>query len=119
MHILLLDDQPSLLKPLRESFRSDSESVIIEKVFTAETALDRLRSQKYDWLVTDLIMEGMNGVDLVHTALKESLIPPGRILVVTSLSENTILVRAIREHGIHILQKPVSAKQIREVIQLQ
>ncbi len=114
MHILLLDDQPSLLSPLRDAFQTDTEPVIIDNVPTVETALLRLQSRRYDWLVTDLIMKGMNGVDLVNTALKEDLIAPRRILVVTTLSENTILIRAIREQGIHILQKPVSAQQIRD-----
>lgn len=114
MRIVLLDVEPSLLNILNEAL--ETQAVIIDVVSSTEAALRRLRSQNYDVLVTDLIMEGMNGVDLVQTALKEGLITPSGIVVVTTLAENTILIRAIREHGIHILQKPVTVQQVKAVL---
>jgi DNA-binding response OmpR family regulator len=78
---------------------------------TAEKALELLRTANYDLLITDLVMEGVNGIDLIQTALKEQLVDRDHLFVVTGLPKTTLLVESLKKSGIRVLPKPFTAKQ--------
>jgi ATP-dependent Lon protease len=109
MKILLLEDDPFFMKLLTSLLSTDDGQV--DTVSTAGQAMELLRSKNYDLLVTDLVMEGMNGFDLVHVVLAEGLLDRDHIFVVTGLPTSTVIVRTMLECGIRVLPKPFTKKQ--------
>ena len=61
--ILLVDDDASLLKLM--SMRLRSQGYEVDAVDSAEGALDRLRQQRADLVLSDLRMGGMDGLALM------------------------------------------------------
>jgi len=104
MRILLVEDNVFFMKTVSALLSRTGGPV--DAVFTAIKGLEFIRHQAYDVLVTDLMMEGFNGVDLVKAVLDEHLIDSRNILVMTAEEETSPDYRWISQQGIYILNKP-------------
>ncbi|MDX1762852.1 MAG: ATP-binding protein [bacterium] len=67
--ILLVDDNQSARVTL--SIALKSEGFTVDVVDSGEDALQKLVSQRYDWLISDVNMPGMSGIDLVRRIREE------------------------------------------------
>jgi len=91
-HILCVDDEEHILSSLKRSLRREAE------VFTAssgEQALEILKNQRVDLLITDMRMPSMTGAQLLHEVNQLGL-NPARILL-TGYSDVELLQQAINE----------------------
>ncbi len=77
-------------------------------------ALKKLRSDKFDLLLTDVWMPGMNGLELL-ARLREQPERP-RTVVMTSDDTPEVMLRAVREQAYQYLKKPLDPKAAVEVI---
>jgi CheY-like chemotaxis protein/anti-sigma regulatory factor (Ser/Thr protein kinase) len=77
-------------------------------------ALKKLRSDKFDLLLTDVWMPGMNGLELL-ARLREQPDRP-RTVVMTSDDTPEVMLRAVREQAYQYLRKPLDPKAAVEVI---
>jgi PAS domain S-box-containing protein len=84
MRILLVDDDKSTLKALAGVLASKGHS--IDECHSAAPALERMRKDRYDVLLTDLVMSSMDGVELVTTA--RELCPTLRCMVMSGHKRN-------------------------------
>lgn len=81
--ILLVDDEPTLLFFLRQMLAEDSGTdYTIDTVSTGEEAINRLKIQPYQLLVTDLKMPGISGFTLIEVA--RSLQPNLKVVLMTA-----------------------------------
>jgi len=78
-------------------------------------ALEQLRAQGFDLLVTDIWMPAMNGLDLMAELRK--LPAPPRTVVLTSDTTPETLLRALRGQAYHFLTKPVQAKELLDLVE--
>jgi len=62
--ILLVDDDPNILEVL--CMRLESKGFEPFKVKSTEQALSRLKQERYDLVLTDLRMTGLDGMDLLE-----------------------------------------------------
>lgn len=79
--ILVVDDDPSLRAMLELSLRQLGFRV--GSASNGEEALDRLAAEDYDWLITDAVMEPMDGFTLVEKA--QALKPGLRAVMISAL----------------------------------
>src|SRR5439155_4115866 len=63
--ILIVDDDPSLLKALPEAVRLRLKGVEVDTCDSATEAIDRIRVIDYDAIVADIKMPGMDGLALL------------------------------------------------------
>ncbi len=82
LRILLVDDQPEVRHSVGEMLRRLGH--VVESVADGASALDRLRRDGYDLLVTDLGMPVMNGLDLARRA--KAITPVLPIVLLTGWS---------------------------------
>jgi len=66
MRLLVVDDDPSTLFVLSRLLRSEGHEV--DTAASGAAAMDRIRTVEYDALLTDLVMPGMSGLDLIQKA---------------------------------------------------
>ena len=99
--LLLVDDDTSLLKLL--SIRLEAEGFLVHTAESAEEALQVLRNEPVELLVTDLRMEGASGLELFEQVRH---FYPGLPVVIMS-AQGTIpeAVAAWRETG-HEVAEP-------------
>jgi len=104
LRILLVEDDVFFMR-IVSALLSRNEGPV-DAVFSAAKGLDLIRHQAYDILITDLMMEGFNGADLIRVSLDEQLIDRKHILVMTAEQKSSPEYQWIREQGIHVLPKP-------------
>ena len=68
MRILLVDDEPSIVKMVRKRLETEGYEVLV--AMDGKEALDKARSDRFDLIVLDLMLPKMNGYE-VCTALKQ------------------------------------------------
>lgn len=66
MHILVVDDDENTRKVLRRFLASEGH--VADACENGTKALEHLHADHYDVLLTDLVMPGMSGVELVDAA---------------------------------------------------
>lgn len=91
------------LKPIGGDFEMEVRS-------TAEGALNFLRDRAVDLVLTDLMLPGMDGLDLVSRI--QTMDPNLPVLVVTRLNTVSMAVDAMRRGAFDYVVKPVVAKDL-------
>jgi len=87
----------------------------ITAVSEGGAALEELRRDHFDLVITDVWMPNMNGLDMLTEVRK--LPQPPRTLVLTSDTTSETLLRALREHAYQFLTKPVQANELKELVE--
>ena len=106
-NILLLDDEVSILEILGHHL---SEEYACTQVTSATRALELLREQPFDLLITDLKMPEMHGLEVLERAL--AVKPDLAVIVVTALMEVTNAIDALRAGAWDYLLKPFNLTEI-------
>lgn len=78
MRLLIAEDDPRLLKTLLHIFGSSKFSA--DGVANGEDALAYARSKEYDGLVLDIMMPGMDGLQVLQTLRGEGISTPALFL---------------------------------------
>ena len=115
--ILVAEDDGLLREYVSELLRELGYSVLSAP--SAKAALGILaQTRRVDLLLTDIVMPGQNGRDLVKAA--RELRPHLRVIYMTGYSRNAVVHQGRIEEGVELLQKPVSqaelAAKVREVL---
>ena len=103
--ILLVDDDTALLDALSEALRLRMDGIQIDTSETAVDALDRIRENDYDAIVSDIKMPGMDGLALLHEI--RELRPATPTLMITGHGERDLAVQALRGGAYDFVQKPI------------
>ncbi len=112
LHVLVVDDQPSLSQLLCEYLRND--------LHTAETAdggaeaITKFRSGNFDLVITDQVMAGMNGYELA-AALKK-LKPEVPVILLTGFVHDTSAPAAESDAVDLVVGKPISRAVLRSAL---
>ena len=112
-HLLLVDDDASLLKLL--GIRLEAEGFEVISAASAEEALQVLRNQRVDLVITDLRMEGADGLEL-FTQIRHFY--PGLQVIIMS-AQGTIpeAVSATQMGVFEFLTKPIDKAVLLETIE--
>ncbi len=112
--IVIVDDHPNTASMLaRVLIRFDSP-VEISTASNAEDTLNQIGEKGIDILITDFMMPGMNGLELIER-LKGSQ-KPYHIILITAYDTPGLAVSARRLNVNNYLVKPVQPDKIREIV---
>lgn len=113
--ILIVDDSPEE-RTLIASLLDESGRYVIETAASGEEALGRLARGGIDLLVTDFVMPGLDGLQLVNKAIEIDPSLKGRVLIVTGgmFGRDDALAFAA---GTHVLTKPFSMDQFIKTVE--
>ncbi|MBX3181003.1 MAG: sigma-54-dependent Fis family transcriptional regulator [Polyangiaceae bacterium] len=106
--VLVVDDEPANLESLRKIFEREQL-----RVFTAENAkaaLEIARHHRVQVVLSDLMMPGTSGVDLLRV-LKE-VSPDTEVVLMTAYGTVETAVGAMREGAYDFVEKPLRRMQI-------
>jgi two-component system, sensor histidine kinase and response regulator len=110
--ILIVDDEAAHLKALCDTL--SIEGYATAGTPSAHTALDMLRAQPFDVLLTDLMMPEMNGIALLNAA--RELSPDIVCIVMTGHGTVDSAVEAMKGGAIDYVLKPIKLNALMQVI---
>jgi signal transduction histidine kinase len=114
--ILVVEDDGDVRQYIVEALRALNFQV--SEAPDGKHALSLLDEHRFDLLLTDVILPGMNGRQLADTMMAAR--PDMKVLFMTGYSRNAIVHHGRLDPGVHMLQKPVTsaelARKIRELL---
>jgi DNA-binding NtrC family response regulator len=115
MHVLLVDDDPSILKLLESFLQADfREEVHIHAASEPTEARWRLESEVVDLLITDLEMPGVSGLELLRCAKRANVWT--QVLLITGHSNVRALMDAMDLGASDYLLKPLDMREFEEAV---
>ncbi len=106
--LLIVDDEPSNVASLEKIFLREGMRVLTAD--GAKTALEIARTHRVHVVLTDLMMPGTSGVDLLR-ALKQ-VAPDTEVVVMTAYGTVETAVQAMRDGAYDFVEKPLKRMAI-------
>ncbi len=106
--IMVVDDDVSILDILRQSLVLEGFSC--DAYTRAEDAIDSLRRRPVDVLLTDIVMPGIRGLDLVKQA--KQMHPGITVIVMTGFVEEFSYDEAVRAGASDFIKKPFTIQEL-------
>lgn len=110
--ILVVDDDPPVARSLARMLRGHEVHVAIG----GEDALARLASERFDVVVSDVMMPGLDGPTLFAAATRGWPELRERFAFVTGAATNGAVAEALRSTGRPVLLKPIDPAAIRALV---
>ncbi|MEQ8278267.1 MAG: sigma-54 dependent transcriptional regulator [Deltaproteobacteria bacterium] len=111
--LLVVDDEPEHVLSLRRLF--EREGATVHTATSGELALDVVRKEPIDLIVSDLMMPGMSGQDLLRAA--RAIRSQVDVIVMTAYATVENAVEAMREGAYDFIQKPFKSALILRVVE--
>src|SRR5580700_12313147 len=106
--VLVVDDERSNVESLEKIFLREGMRVLT--AFDAKRALEQVRSHKVDVVLTDLMMPGTTGLELLP-AIKQ-VAPDVEVVLMTAFGSVEAAVSAMREGAYDFVEKPLKRVSI-------
>jgi len=107
-HLLLIDDDPNTLASLARAFRlAGHEAAVCDN---ALRAVELLRTERFDLILSDVVMPGKTGLELLEELKKSGLQTP--IVLISGQANIEMAVKATRLGALDFLEKPLSTDKL-------
>jgi len=109
-HILVIDDEPDLVELVSYNLRK--EGFIVESASNGESALKKIKKDKYDLLILDLMLPGIQGIEIcriVRNDPKNSGLP---IIMLTAKGEEIDRIIGLEMGADDYMTKPFSPREL-------
>lgn len=110
--ILILDDEPIVSKRLQPSL--EKKGYAVEAYIRSADALERIKEKQFDIVITDLKMEGMDGMQFLTEVKKRY--PATEVIVITGFATMVMAKESFNKGIFDFLAKPFKLGEISDVI---
>ena len=107
-HLLLVDDDPNTLASLSRAFRlAGHEATVCDN---AARAVELLRAESFDLILSDVVMPGRSGLELLEDLKKAGVKTP--IILISGQANIEMAVKATKLGALDFLEKPLSTDKL-------
>jgi DNA-binding NtrC family response regulator len=107
-HLLLIDDDPNTLASLARAFRlAGHEATVCDN---ASRAVELVRGEHFDLILSDVVMPGKSGMELLEDLKKAGVQTP--IVLISGQANIEMAVKATRLGALDFLEKPLSTDKL-------
>ncbi len=106
--ILIIDDDANTLASLARAFRLAGHEAAVSD--NATRALELAKSQRFDLILSDVIMPGKDGITLLEELRKADITSP--VVMMSGQANIEMAVRATKLGALDFLEKPVSTDKL-------
>jgi DNA-binding NtrC family response regulator len=107
-HLLLIDDDANTLASLARAFRlAGHEATVCDN---AQRAIELVRAERFDLILSDVVMPGKSGMELLEDLKKAGVETP--IVLISGQANIEMAVRATRLGALDFLEKPLSTDKL-------
>ena len=115
MRILVVDDSPTI-RELTKIFLKDLEFTNVEEAADGSNALEKLKSEVFDLVITDWNMPKLSGLELLKAIRADDKMRKIPVLMVTSVAEKDNVTQAVQAGINDYILKPISAEVLKSKI---
>ena len=106
-HILIVDDDDKIRDLLKDFLISNN--FLVSTAINSEDALEKLNLIKFDVLILDIMMPGINGYELTKIIRSTSLVP---IIHLTAMGDTDNVIQGLEIGADDYLSKPFEPKEL-------
>jgi len=111
--VLVVDDEPELLRGVCRGLKVQGYSVTEAR--SGEEAVQHLSRRAFDVVVSDIVMPGMGGIQLLKEIRQHDLHVP--VVLMTGAPAVSTAVQALEYGAFHYLTKPVETEALDSIVQ--
>lgn len=108
-HILVIDDETISRENI--SWILEREGYVATAVDSAESALDVLSQEEYALIITDLMLPGISGIELLEKT--RTMLPTAEVIVVTGHATVETAVKAMQKGAHSYIAKPLNIDELK------
>jgi CheY-like chemotaxis protein len=112
LSVLILDDEPIVGKRLRPQL--EKAGFVVECFEAPAEALARIEQKEFDIVVTDLRMEGMDGIQILEHIMEHC--KRTRVILITGYATVEVAREALVKGAFDFIAKPFKPKDLRAVV---
>ncbi|MDA8104837.1 MAG: sigma-54 dependent transcriptional regulator [Nitrospiraceae bacterium] len=110
--LLIVEDESTLRESLKRVFLREGYDV--DSAESCEAALRTLEGRTYDLIITDIILPGMSGIELLKKCGEAN--PEQIVIVMTAYASLETAVEALRAGAYDYIVKPVIHEEIKRIV---
>ena len=106
--VLVVDDEKLIVKGIKFSLEQDGMEV--DTCFDGESALEKLKEKEYDMVLLDLMLPGMDGLEVCQDIREFSDVP---IIIITAKSEDMDKIMGLEYGADDYITKPFNILEVK------
>ncbi|MDH4230984.1 MAG: response regulator [Nitrospirota bacterium] len=111
--VMIIDDEKIVGDMAKMSL--EREGYLVETFLNGEPALARLKEERFDVVVTDLKMKGVDGMEVLRTV--KELYPDTKVIMITAFANLDTAIEALRGDVHDFFPKPVKIRELKVSIE--
>jgi CheY-like chemotaxis protein len=111
--ILVVEDDPHILRLI--SMWLQRQGHVVLEARNGLAALDLVRAEPVDILVSDINMPGMDGLTLIDSVMGEGCVRRG-VVVLTNRWDHAAISDRLADWGVQVLPKPFSPTRLSQLV---
>lgn len=111
LKILIVDDDKTLLSALKSVLDQENSVTVCND---GKKAIDLCKNENFDLIITDLMMPGANGLEVLTETRK--IDPDSLVVLITGFASLETAVQAIREGAYDYITKPFKLEEIKIIV---
>ncbi len=110
--ILVVDDETQICRSVEKILAKSNYQVTLAS--SAQEALEKLAKESYSLLISDIVMPGQNGLELLKMVKKEW--PLTKAVMMTAFASTDTAMKSIRLGALDYIPKPFTPKELRATV---
>jgi len=110
--LLIVEDEETLCESLKRVLQRDGYEV--DAVSSAEAALRNTEEVAYDLIISDILLPGIDGIELLRRMREKS--PDQIVIIITAYASIETAVGALRAGAYDYVIKPIIHEEIRRIV---
>ncbi len=110
--LLIVEDEDTLCESLQRVFRREGYEV--DRADSAESAFTLLQDRSYDLIITDIILPGISGIELLAKYKKQN--PVQKVMVMTAYASLATAGEAIKAGASDFIMKPLMHDEMKRAV---
>jgi len=111
--VLVVDDEPMIVSLLSTVLREKGWDVVEARSGT--DGIDQLDRGRFDVILTDLVMPGDSGMDLLRAA--KEIHPDAEVILMTGYATADTAIEAMRNGAFHYIMKPLKTEELVNLVE--
>jgi len=111
--VLVVDDEPMIVSLLSTILREKGWDVT--EAQSGSDGIDQLDRVRFDVILTDLVMPGESGIDLLRAA--KEIHPDVEVILMTGYANADTAIEAMRNGAFHYIMKPLKTDDVMSLVE--